>query len=114
MAYSHALRASKDRGIWLVGSTSAAITGSKLPSNRQVFSRFFYLHTDQNKTIQDSATTTARELFVFWEKARIPVRQEYNIINKIKDLFGKWQMLKKMQAAKQKHKSVTMKCLLMS
>jgi len=32
---------------------------------------------------------------VFWQKARIPTRQEYNIINKIKDLHNRWQKLKK-------------------
>ena len=35
---------SKSRGIWLVGSTLSSITGSKLPSNRQVLARFFDLH----------------------------------------------------------------------
>lgn len=100
MAYNQEFGTKKVRGIWLIGSTSASITGSKLPSNRQVLSRFLYSHLQQNETIQESARTSALELMVFWQKARIPTRQEYNIINKIKDLHNRWQNLKKLSGRK--------------
>ena len=74
----------KDRGMWLIGGTASSITGSKLPSNRQVLARFFQLHTVESQTIQDSATATTREVLKFWEKARIPTRQEYNIVVKLR------------------------------
>lgn len=83
------------RGIWLIGGVTERLTGSKLPSNRQVLSRFFYLHTLEKKTIQESATVTAEELLTFWAKARIPTRQKQHIINKIKEQHQKWQGLKK-------------------
>lgn len=85
----------KDRGVWLVGGTIEQITGSKLPSNKQVLRRFFHCHCKEKKTIQDSATETTREILDFWEKARIPTRQECHIINKIKQLHSTWQGLKK-------------------
>ena len=71
------------------------ITGSKLPSTRQVLGRFFYLHTVEKKTVKESAAKTTTELVQFWQKARIPTRQEYHIINKIKQQHQIWQGLKK-------------------
>jgi hypothetical protein len=85
----------KSRGIWLVGGTLDSITGSKLPSNGQVLGRFFKLHQHENKTIQVSAMETAREVFSFWNRARIPTRLECHVINKIKELHSVWQGLKK-------------------
>jgi hypothetical protein len=85
----------KGRGVWLLGGTIDEITGSKLPSNCQVLRRFFHLHYTDKQTIQASATTTTREVLLFWEKAKIPTRQDCHIINKIKDLHSTWQLLKK-------------------
>lgn len=85
----------KNRGVWLVGGTIGQITGSKLPSNKQVLQRFFHLHKNDKKTIQESAINTAREILIVWEKAKIPTRQECHIINKIKQLHSTWQGLKK-------------------
>jgi len=59
------------------------------------FETFFYCHNKDKKTIQDSATETTREILGFWEKARIPTRQECHITNKIKQLHSTWQGLKK-------------------
>ena len=86
---------SKSRGIWLIGSILSSITGSKLPSNHQVLARFFDLHLNENLSTQDSASATTHELLQFWAKARIPTRQDYNIIMKLKDMHGKWKDLKK-------------------
>jgi len=52
----------KDRSIWPVGGTPAAIAGSKLPSNQQVLQRFFHLHNVESQTLTASATTTMREV----------------------------------------------------
>jgi len=49
----------------------------------------------EKKTIQESAAITAEELLSFWAKARIPTRQKYHIINKVKEHHLKWQGLKK-------------------
>jgi len=52
---------------------------------------------------------------VFWQKARIPTRQEYNIINKIKDLHSRWQKLKKhsdLKTETQKNNNEEFSCIL--
>jgi len=78
----------KERGVWLIGGPRSEITGSKLPSNHQVLAKFFHLHLNEKHTIQDSAVSTNGELFQFWMKDRIPTRQDYNIVVKLKDLHG--------------------------
>jgi hypothetical protein len=86
---------SKNRGIYLIATTSETLTGSKLPSNRQILSRFLQLHLKENLSIQKSAYVTTNELLDFWNKARIPTKQHYNIINQIKKLHSKWLGIKK-------------------
>lgn len=86
---------SKKRCVWLVGTTLDELTGCKLPSNRQVLSRFLHLHSKEHATIHSSATTTAREIKQFWDKARIPIRKECHVIDKIAKLHSAWQNLKK-------------------
>ena len=36
-----------------------------------------------------------RDVFSFWNQARIPTRLEFHVINKIKELHLAWQGLKK-------------------
>lgn len=85
----------KNRGIYLIGTTNETLTGSKLPSNRQILSRFLHLHVKEKFSIQKSAHITTNELLVFWNKARIPTKQNYNIINQIKKIHLKWIGIKK-------------------
>lgn len=81
--------------VWLIGSVAEKLTGSRLPSNREVLSVFFYNHKTLKKTIRQSSTAVVRETLVFWNKARIPTRHEKNIITKLEDLHKKWINLKK-------------------
>ena len=55
----------KKRIIWLIGGTLEKLSGCKLPSNHQVLCRFFHLHLFEKKTVQESATMTAKEIAVF-------------------------------------------------
>lgn len=86
---------SKNRGIYLIGTTNETLTGAKLPSNRQILGRFLHLHLKDNISIQKSAHITTNELLDFWNKARIPTKQNYNIVNQIKKLHLKWIGIKK-------------------
>jgi len=72
----------KNRDIWLVGSTSEIIFGNKLSSNRPTLCKFFNLHLDNNYSIQQSSTLTAREVIAFWVRANIPTKQEYHVSKK--------------------------------
>jgi len=86
---------SKYREIYLIGGTLEAITGSKLPSNKQIRQRFFHLRQYEKNSIQSSSIVTAREVGAFWEKAKIPTRKERHVIEKIKKIHCKWQSIKK-------------------
>jgi len=79
----------------LIGTTSETLTGAKLPTNRQILGRFLHLHLKDSFSIQKSAHITKNELLDFWNKARIPTKQNYNIINQIKILHLKGIVIKK-------------------
>lgn len=81
--------------IWLLGSEQSEITGSKLPSKKQVLCVMLYHHKTLKKTIHESATSVIKEVLVFWEKARIPVRPQHHAIKQLETLHEKWQKLKK-------------------
>ena len=84
--------------LYLLGSYIDDITGAKLPSNKQALGYFLNLHREENHTIRKAATRTIEKIFVFWQKASIPVKQKQNAISKLEKYFQKWQNL-------QKHKS---------
>ena len=81
------------------------ITGSKLPSNRQVLGYFLFLHREVQHTIRIAATLTIEKIFLFWEKAGIPVKQKRNAIKKLESFFHSWQNLQKHE----KRQSITQK-----
>jgi len=86
---------SKRQGIFLLGPTSEALSGSKLPSNSQILSTVFYHHQEMHKTIKESAVIVVREAISFWTKARIPTRQEHHLVAKLVCLFEEWRGLLK-------------------
>lgn len=86
-----------DNQIYLIGTINSSILGSKLPSNKQVLSVFFYNLRLLKLKARESASLTIREASVFWEKARIPIRQNQNCIQKLLQMYKKWQNLQKMQ-----------------
>src|SRR6218665_715554 len=81
--------------IWLIGFEEDKLKGSKLPSNRQVLSVFFYRHNSLKETIHDSSRDIIREAVQFWDKARIPIQPEHCAILKLEKLYEKWVKLKK-------------------
>ena len=85
----------KQRKIYYLDSYAVDITGSKLPSNRQALGSFLYLHREVQHTIRIAATLTIEKIFLFWEKAGIPVKQKRNAIKKLEYFFHSWQNLQK-------------------
>ena len=90
----------RGRAIYLVGVMFDSITVAKLPSNRQVLGRFIHLHMNDKQTIHSSTIKTIREVFVFWENARIPTKYECDAVKKIENLNSKWLGLKKSSSRK--------------
>ena len=81
--------------IWLLGSEETELTGTKLPSKKQVLCVLFYHHKTLKKTLHESAAAVIKEVSVFWDKARIPVRPQHHAIKQLETLHDKWQKLKK-------------------
>ena len=81
--------------VWLLGPEQPLLLGSKLPSNRQVLSVFFYHHKTLQMTIRESARAVVRQASDFWARARIPIRLEKHNIDKLEQLHTTWWKLKK-------------------
>lgn len=81
--------------IYLLGYYSHDISGSKLPSNKQVLSVLFFNIRVVKLTLRESARLALQEVMVFWEKARIPTQEIKNCIPKLETLYQEWRQLQK-------------------
>lgn len=81
--------------IFLVGVMKNQITGSKLPSKRDILSVLFYNMRIVKLTLHDSASLVFDECQIFWIKARIPIQDRSNCVTKIKKLYDEWRKLDK-------------------
>lgn len=91
---SHELR-SNNKNVFLVGGVNHQITGTKLPSNRQVLAVLFFNIREVKLSVSESANLVIRECLIFWEKARIPTRKVPNCTKKLNDLYIEWRALQK-------------------
>jgi len=69
--------------IFLVSVMKNQISGSKLPSKRDIFSVFFYNMRIVILTLHDSASLVFDECQFFWMKAHIPIRDRSYCVTKI-------------------------------
>ena len=65
--------------VYLLGSIEQSITGSKLPSKKQVLQVFLYHHMEQKKTKSDAAMETMKLVEDFWERAQIPTQKPQRV-----------------------------------
>lgn len=86
---------SSDIDIFLIGSIAINITGAKLPSREQVLKVFFYNNRVVNMNPRDSARLAVREAAIFWEKAKIPMKQEHRCVDTLMDLYKRWENIRK-------------------
>ena len=95
--------------IYLIGYAERQIVGAKLPSNIQVLRVLFSNMRKVKLSLRLSATLVIKEVEVFWEKARIPVRKLQRSIEKLEYLYKEWKNLNKSknrQTATQKQKEI--------
>jgi len=95
--------------IYLIGYAESQIVGAKLPSNIQVLRVLFSNMRKVKLNLRLSATLVVKEVEIFWEKARIPVRKLQRSIEKLEYLYTEWKNLnksKKRQTATQKQKEI--------
>ncbi|XP_050523024.1 uncharacterized protein LOC126895328 [Daktulosphaira vitifoliae] len=85
---------SRDK-IYLINYNENQIVGSKLPSNIEVLRVIFYNMRKVKLNLRTSAHLVIKEVEVFWEKARIPVRKFQRCIDKLESLYLEWRNLNK-------------------
>lgn len=83
------------RNIALVGQVSHQIVGAKLPSNRQVLQVFFYNVRYVKLNAKESARLAIDAVCIFWQQARIPMRQAHKCAEKLLTLHAEWNIVKK-------------------
>ena len=81
--------------VYLLGSLEHSITGTKLPSKKQVLQVFLNHHLQQRKTKNDAAVDTMAVVEEFWNRARIPMQKPQRARENIIRLYEKWVALKK-------------------
>lgn len=94
----HKLRSKTE--IFLVGFETYQILGSKLPTLKQVLQLFFHHCRTLKMNQRESATLVIQEVFIFWEKAKIPIRKQQHCIDKLLNLYEEWQRLAKNKSRK--------------
>jgi hypothetical protein len=80
---------------WLIGGEDDKICGNKLPSNHQVLRFFLYQHFTMKKTIRNSAMATVTQTLEFWQRGRIPTRQNIKAAMKVEKLYKQYTTLMK-------------------
>ena len=95
MAQSNTVTTRSTTNIWLIGPADKEIRGMKLPTYRQMLAVFFHHHKVLGQTVRDSSRSTVRKVLKLWSMARIPTTIERNAIEKLENMFYRWQKLKK-------------------
>lgn len=82
--------------IFLIGDGDSQIVGNKLPCKKQVLKVLFFNMRHLKRNLRDSASLVTKEIFVFWEKAKIPVQTMHKCIEKVEKLYYDWRSIPKM------------------
>lgn len=83
------------RSIALVGAVAHRIVGAKLPSKRQVLEVLFFCLRFRGLSCRKAADLVFDEVLLFWKKARIPTMQRPWCVQKIENLYNKWELARK-------------------
>lgn len=81
--------------VYLIGNIERDILGSKLPTNRQVLSVYFFNLRELHLNRANSARDAIRKVIVFWERARIPTSSINWSTKKLLQLYDKWRAVSK-------------------
>lgn len=88
------------RNVALVGQVSHQIVGAKLPSNRQVLEVIFYNMRYVKLSAKESARLAIDAVSIFWQQARIPMRESHKCSSKLLKMHEEWNYLKKIKPDK--------------
>lgn len=84
----------------LIGFEQFQILGIKLPTSKDVLQVFFYNLRTLKMKIRDSSSLAVREAILFWNKAGIPIKQEYHCIEKLEKIYNEWRSICKNSSRK--------------
>ena len=68
---------------------------AKLPSYRQVFGYFMYLHKIRKLAIREASSAIIKAVCEVWDKVSIPTRSNQHSITKLESIFSEWKGLQK-------------------
>ena len=95
-----------ETGVYMIGYIKEHMTGSKLPTLRDILKTYFYkLQSDGTQKHGYNASGTALcatidELLLFWRRAHIPTKQRKHVSAQLKGRINEWQLLKKNRSRK--------------
>ena len=95
MAISTSTRSKQE--VYLLGSALEDLYGSKLPSIGDVL-RLYATKLKVAKTKHEAAVSVIKDVQMFWEKARIPMRRSDHAVAQLEVLVQRWEGLKKNKA----------------
>lgn len=81
--------------IFLIGDVDSQIIGNKLPSKKQILKVLFFNMRRLNYSLRESALLVVKEVFIFWEKAGIPVQTLQKCTEKVEKMYNNWRSIQK-------------------
>ena len=94
----------KDPRYFLFGTsaslTDKEITGSRLPTVKQVVLSFLVHHAEDNSTLRDAANATVQKVVPFYCKARIPMIAQQKMTEEVLKLYQEMRSLMKISPAR--------------
>lgn len=86
--------------LFLIGEETEKIGGHKLPTQKPVLSRFFYILHHDIRQVKTVASKVIDEVMVFWEWAGITTRYKWHCTTKLERLYTEYTQLKKHRGRK--------------
>lgn len=83
------------KNIYLLGYERKLLSQCKLPTNQEVLSLFLYHYKSLDKPLNQSLKTVINEVNSVWSKTKIPLMQVRNSVEKLRNLYFKWNKIKK-------------------
>lgn len=81
--------------IYLIGNVNTQICGNKLPSKRQAMEVLFFNLREVKLNLRQSAALVVKEIEIFWQKAQLPTKQDYNCVTKLEKLYNEWRNIQR-------------------
>lgn len=83
------------QNIFLIGDVDTQIYGNKLPSKLQALKVLFFNLRSLHLSLRESTILVAKEVAIFWDKARLPTKTLYRSADVVEVLYEKWRKLQR-------------------